>query len=115
MTAASAAGQASNWLPEIIGLIIAAVTGGGLATLIKVRPERSLISVNAAQGAVIVQSGVIDSLRADLNSARAEIRELRSHMTEMAALRDQVRGLESENGNLRARVAHLEMQLATGP
>jgi chromosome segregation ATPase len=113
--AAPAAGQATGWLPVVAGLIVAVLGGGGLVALIKARPERSLISVNAAQGAVIVQSGVIDSLRADLNAARAEIRELRGHMIEIQALRDQVRGLEAENGSLRSRVAHLESQLQGRP
>ena len=111
MTAASVAGQATSWLPVVVALIVAVLGGGGIVALIKAKPERSLISVNAAQGAVIVQSGVIDSLRADLEAARGEIRELRSHMIEMAALREQVRGLEAENGNLRARITHLEQQL----
>jgi len=113
--AASVAGQATNWLPVVVGLIVAVLGGGGLVALFRARPEGSKILVDAAQGAVIVQSGVIDSLRADLNAARAEIRELRSHMTEMSVLREQVRGLEAENGNLRSRISHLENQLRARP
>ncbi len=71
--AASVAGQATNWLPVVVGLIVAVLGGGGLVALFRARPEGSKILVDAAQGAVIVQSGVIDSLRADLNAARAEI------------------------------------------
>lgn len=56
--------------------------GGGviasIAALFKVRPEMAQVSVNAAQGAVIVQSGVISNLQAEIHrlaEAEAECEE----------------------------------------
>jgi len=78
--------------------------------------EGSKILVDAAQGAVIVQSGVIKDLERRISAQEDEIAELRSHMAEINQMRSQIRELESdretlrkENEQLRARVASLEM------
>jgi chromosome segregation ATPase len=61
--------------------ILAALGSTGLAgavvALLKLRPESTHILVNAAQGAVIVQTGVIDDLREQLIDTKAEITTLR--------------------------------------
>jgi uncharacterized membrane protein len=55
---------------DVINLVIAVVgsTGffGGIYALLKLRPEAGQITVTAAQGAIIVQTGVIDNLRKEL-------------------------------------------------
>lgn len=99
-----------NWLSVLVALIVSVAGGGGIAALIKSRPEGNKIIVDAAQGAVVVQSKVIDSLR-------QEVDELRSHITEINSLRSRVSELEAqnitlkaENVSLREKVKHLEEQ-----
>lgn len=83
-----------NTATIIVG-IIGIVFGGGVASaivaLIKVRPEAGQILVTTAQGAVIVQTGVIESLRQEIARLGEEMSELRE-----------------QNDRLRARVRDLE-------
>lgn len=63
--------------PETIIAVIIAVLGsggliGGIVALAKVRPESGRMIVEAAEGAVVVQSGVITELRNDLAEVREE-------------------------------------------
>jgi TolA-binding protein len=113
--AAGPGGAAGNLLPYLVGVIVALGGGGGVAALLRSRPEGSKILVDAAQGAVIVQSSVIEQLRSELDTAQRQISELRADMTELGKLRAQVRELEhdnemlrAENGRLWARIRHLE-------
>ena len=61
-----------GWLPGIISSLI----GGGLAAsyvaLYKVKPEAGQIVVTAAQGALVVQTGVIENLRKELKRVQEE-------------------------------------------
>lgn len=93
-----------NWLSVLIAFIVAIFGGGGLTALIKSRSEGSKIVVEAAQGAVVVQSGVIESLRIELNDLRAQI-------TEIYSLRSRVRDLEHMNEILRAENTKMESQI----
>lgn len=106
---------ASSWLPYAVPVIVALASGGGLAALLKSRPEGTKILVDAAQGLVVVQTGVITDLRTSLARAEAQIDELRSHVSEMSTLRTEndrlnrrVDELERENSRLKARVSELE-------
>lgn len=91
--------------PEYIQLISVVLgllgSGGflaGIYALLKLRPEAGQITVTAAQGAVIVQSGVIDSLRQELNRLSDELEDMRMEL-----------GLaRKENGQLRTRIKMLE-------
>lgn len=77
-------------MPDIVGLIVAIGSGGligGIVALYKMRPEAGQITVSAAQGALIVQTGVIDTLR-------FEIKRLTEH----------VDALEKENENCSQRL-----------
>lgn len=126
---ASSAYSSQSWLPAAVGVIVAIFGGGGVAALIKSRPEGSKILIDAAAGIVVVQTGVITSLRdqieksqrqsdlqaSQLKEAQTQIEELRSHIMEMTALRvenDQLKVRLSEQEvkiqHLRARVAELE-------
>lgn len=100
-----------NWLSVLIAAIMALFGGGGIAALIKTRSEAPKILVDAAQGAVVVQSGVIESLRDDLKAARAEITELRTHMTELNTLRNKVRNLEDKNRVLEAENVQMSQEI----
>jgi hypothetical protein len=113
--ASNVAGDPQNWLPTAIGLVVAILGGGGVAALIRAKPEGSKILIDAAAGVVVVQTGVISDLRKQLEEARAEIDELRQHVDAMSPLRIEndrlkirVEHLEFENTQLRKRVAELE-------
>ncbi|HEY5990767.1 MAG TPA: hypothetical protein VIV12_30885 [Streptosporangiaceae bacterium] len=114
-SANAAAGGADKWLPYVVGVVVAVLGGGGLAALMKSRPEGSKILVDAAQGVVLVQTGVIDRLNRELGEARAQIAELGAHMAEMSSLREgndrlkaRVSELERQNARLKRRVSELE-------
>lgn len=81
-------------LPLIVSLIGAGGLVGAVIALIKLRPEAGQIVVTAAQGALIVQTGVIDSLKE--YTARQQQR---------------IDALEGENTNLRERLQILERDL----
>ena len=106
----------------VIGLLVALLGAGGVTgavvALFKARPEAGQISVSAAQGAVIVQTGVIEELRQARVDDRAEVERLREQLkTERDRgdrcedQIDQLRGHLQELGNLRRRVGQLEQQL----
>lgn len=96
--------QGASWLPYVVGVIIALGGGGGLTALVLSGRQGSRIVVDAAQGAVVVQSGVITDLR-------AQIAELRAQLAEISTLRGQVRELEHENELLRAQNARMSARV----
>ncbi len=116
MSAAVAAASGAGFggaLPYIVGAILAAAFGGGgYAVLRNAGREGSKIIVDAAQGAVIVQSGVIKDLNDQLDEQREQIRELRSHITEITELRAKVGLLETANRVLRREKNALEGRVA---
>jgi len=111
LLAAEAAGGGQDWLPVVVPAILTLFTGGGLVAVMRARPEGSKLIVDAAQGAVVVQAGVIDSLREELAEARREIEDLRKSFAEVAGLRSRVRELEHENELLRSENAALSARL----
>lgn len=56
--------------PVIIAVTAAGGLCGGIVALLRVRPEAGKLVVEAAEGAVVVQSGVITSLREELGKVR---------------------------------------------
>lgn len=88
-----------SWLTgrDVIVLAVGILGSGGLIgaviALLKLRPEAGQIMVTTAQGVVIVQTGVIDSLRSELKRVSDELDELR---TENANLRLRIRQLEGK-------------------
>lgn len=93
---------ASIDLGTIVQLLIALVGSGGfvggLYMLLKLRPEAGQITVTAAQGALIVQSGVIENLQEELSRVRADNKTLRKKVDE----------LEEKYNKLRERTAQIE-------
>lgn len=91
---------------------------GGVATFIKARPEAGKIAVDAAEGAVIVQTSVITTLRQENDQLRARLENLESQVALMAGLAGRVDQLENERKTLHAertrlrnRVTQLETKL----
>ena len=79
-----------DWLPQVITFICGGGAVGAVVALYKVRPEAGQIVVTAAQGALIVQTGVIDNLKKEIERLNGEINDLKK-----------------ENDDLRSRVDSL--------
>lgn len=96
-----------------VAVLIAIVgTGGiigGLVALLKVRPESGKLIVEAAEGAVLVQAGVMRELRAEIEALRKlEMRTARREQDlrrELAELRAELDRCTTGLGRLRARMA----------
>jgi len=84
----------ASLVPIIVSVLGAGGLIGAVVALVKLRPESGQIVVTAAQGALIVQTGVIDSLRDQTQWQQARIL-----------------ALETDNGHLRNRVDALERNL----
>lgn len=107
----------SPWFTGLVALILGVGGGGGIVALFKVKPERGRIVIDAAQGAVVVQSGVMDELRKELDRLKEELDELRSDRdAEVNRLRAEVvelrSGRDAEVAQLRAEVARLRAENA---
>lgn len=112
-------------IPEYITPIIIAVASGGLfgglALYIKARPEAGRITIDAAQGAVVVQSGVIKDLRDENTRLQGRIEALEAEMarfselhTRISHLEEENRRLHQENKRLLARLEHVEREANGG-
>jgi cysteine synthase len=78
-------------LPIIVAVLGSGGIIGGVVAFFKLRPENARTTVGAAEGAVIVQSGVIASLRDEitrLREERDELRELLEVIDERKTARD---------------------------
>lgn len=118
----------ADWT-DLTPIIIAIVGGGGIigavVAFIKVRPEAGQIAVTASQGALIVQTGVIGTLREEVDRANAKLEHMSNRMIALEAetakvdqLRERVDELEKEKSRLRGdntrlqrRVTVLEKQI----
>jgi len=98
---------------------VAVITGivAGIALILKTPREAGQIAVTAAQGAVVVQTGVIESLTAELERVKADYQALALRFDELARtsanaerLKYRVDELEQERARLTARVGELEAQ-----
>lgn len=87
---------------SIVTGLVGLFGGGGLVALLRVNADKGKIVVEAAQGAVIVQTGVIDDLQEELARVKAELAEERR-----ARAADQARH-EREIAELRARLLRVE-------
>lgn len=118
-------------MSEVIVPIAVVLLGGGLliglASYIKARPEANQIIVTSAQGAVIVQSGVLDDLHEELarqtERYKLEREELQETMRQDRARYERVMGdleerlldaLERIKGceKIMARLSELETEIA---
>jgi cell shape-determining protein MreC len=99
-----------------VGVLVSGVVAG-LAVILKTPREAGQIAVTAAEGAVVVQSGVIESLRAELDRVKEDNASLAQRVDELATVaaeaernRVRIEELETERGRLTQRVGELEMQ-----
>lgn len=99
--------------------IVTGLLSGGLVTavvaLFRVNADRGKVVIETAQGAVIVQTGVMAELRAELNRLKDELVELRADRdAEVDRLRAEVvelrAGRDAEVAQLRAEVARLRAE-----
>lgn len=67
------ASASDTYLPLIIAVIGSGGLIGGIAAFLKLRPEKDSIVVNAAQGALLVQTGIVEQLRLELERAHTRI------------------------------------------
>jgi cell division protein FtsB len=94
----------SDVTPFLIAILGTGGLAGGIVAFLKIRPEAGQIAVTASQGALIVQSGVIDELR-------KENERLRDRLTAIEAEMSKYNNLAIENWRLRQRVAELEREV----
>ena len=95
------------WLAGIITAASALL--GGIVAWRKISPEKDSIIVTAAQGALVVQAGVLDELREELARNRQRLTDVEKALRdEIRRLRTERDSLRSENAELKARVAQLE-------
>jgi cell division protein FtsB len=95
-------------LHDLVPLLLAVLGTGGIAgaivALLKFRPEAGQITVVAAQGALVVQQGVLKDLQDENARLRQRIEALEKDMSRFYEL-------TQENRTLRARVSSLERRL----
>jgi septal ring factor EnvC (AmiA/AmiB activator) len=73
---------------------------GGLVALFKAKPERNKIIIDSAQGAVVIQSNVLDEVNAAYENVLRENRALHERMDEFDGLKSEVKQLTEENAEL---------------
>ena len=85
-----------------VAAIIGLFGGGGLVALLRMPADRGKVVIDAAQGAVVVQSGVIDALQEEIARLRLENTQQADRFTQ------QISGLQAQNAEQAARLAVLE-------
>ena len=109
-------------LADFTPIIIAILGGGGIVgavvAFLKVRPEAGQIAVTASEGALVVQTGVIDNLRKENDNLRQRMETMETRIQKVYDLQTRVEQLEHErdglankNERLRRRVVVLERQI----
>src|SRR5438034_58175 len=90
-----------EWLPGIITAIFSGGIGASIVAWYKVPAERGQIVVTAAQGALIVQTGVMTLMRQDLERVSNDNK----------TLRNQVEFLTKENNTLKELIDNANLQI----
>lgn len=104
MYVAAGIGESPALLAVITGLF--GIFGGGtVVALLRINVDKHKIVVEAAQGAVIVQTGVIDNLNNELTRVREDLDEVE---TRARNCEKETQKLRRENRELRHRVEVLE-------
>ncbi len=86
-------------------VLVGLFSGGTLVALFRVSADRGKVVIEAAQGAVIVQTGVIEALQDELNRLKAERATDRA---EIGRLQGEVGRLRAESAAVAGRVARVE-------
>lgn len=105
----------STLVTAVITGLLGSGFGATVVALFRVNADRGKIVIETAQGAVIVQTGVMAELRAELNRLKEELVALRAERdTEVDRLRGEVVALrearDAEVAQLRAEVARLRAE-----
>lgn len=79
--------NAATLVPIVVSILGSGGLMGGIYTLLKLRPESGQIVVSAAQGALIVQTSVLNELHKENERLRVRVTTLER---ELAALRTEV-------------------------
>lgn len=96
-------------LPILIPAILSSGFLGGIYLLFKLKPEVNQITVTAAQGVVLMQTGVIEDLRKENRDFREELRKMEERFDEQELRFGQkLREMHEENDLLRKRIRELE-------
>jgi type II secretory pathway component PulM len=106
-------------LITVAGMTGAAIAGGGVSRLFRVRSQNSSDDANSASILAKAYSLLVDDLQKASHRQDAELTELRSELArivtlkddEIAALRQELAHERTESSTLRARVADLERQV----
>jgi len=108
----------TNYVPYLLAILGTGGVVGAIAAFFKIRPEAGQIAVTASEGALIVQTGVIENLHKDNQQLRNRLEDMESKVSLMMDLRDRVEVLEDErdalkaqNEKLRKRIVILERQI----
>lgn len=101
----------SEWAPLIVPIIMALFGGGGVALLLRVRPEAGSISVKAAGDAVILQDSVLDNLKEELDRQSGRISELEQEARQVPLLRKRIEQLEQDLELTERRLENTEAEL----
>lgn len=95
-------------VPLVVGLLSTGGLLGGIVLLLKLRPEAGQIVVTAAQGAVVVQAGVLRDLEIENTRLSNKATGLEN---KVASLETENNKLKGENLELRGRVTSLELRV----
>jgi uncharacterized coiled-coil protein SlyX len=109
--ASSVTGDPQSWLPAVIGLVVAILGGGGIAALIRAKPEGSKILIDAAAGVVVVQTGVISDLRSQLTETQEQLEEAQKQINKLRTDHLEMNILRHENSQLNTRIAEQELEI----
>lgn len=104
--------QGNNTTVTIILAVIGLFGSGSIIAFMRLRKEGPKIVVEAAEGAVVVQSSVIKDLRTQIDDLRKELNESKKIQTRVRELEQNEELYKAENARLKAEVADLRIRIA---
>lgn len=96
-------------VPVLIALIGSGGLVGGIVAFMKLRPEKDAMVVSAANVALTMQTGIVQTLREELERATARLEECEAELSQGRSRR---RELHRQLGDALGRAALLERELA---
>ncbi|HEX6686429.1 MAG TPA: hypothetical protein VF062_26895 [Candidatus Limnocylindrales bacterium] len=99
--------NAAQIVQMVVALLGAGGIIGGIVALMKLRPESGAIVVTAAQGALVVQSSVLNELHKENERLRSRVSALETLQPENQRLRDQLADMEQQLAEMKRQLAAL--------